>query len=93
MIIGVSQIELHLPGVASLKEKRSILKSLLARIHNTFNVSAAEVGHHDIWQSALIAVAIVSNSNTHNHQVLTKIAEWIETHYEVVIIHQEIESL
>ncbi|MCB9454939.1 MAG: DUF503 domain-containing protein [Anaerolineaceae bacterium] len=93
MIIGVCQIELHLPGVASLKEKRSILKSMLARIHNTFNVSAAETDHHDLWQSAEIAIAVVSNSNMHNHQILTSILEWIETHYDVLITHHEIEDL
>ncbi|MCB9451719.1 MAG: DUF503 domain-containing protein [Anaerolineaceae bacterium] len=93
MMIGLCQIEMHLPGVASLKEKRSILKSMLARIHNTFNVSAAETGHHDVWQSAEIALAIVSNSNVHNQQVLNRILEWIENNYEVLITSHEIETL
>jgi hypothetical protein len=38
MIIGVCTIELHLPGVGSLKQKRSIMKPLLARLHNSFNI-------------------------------------------------------
>jgi uncharacterized protein YlxP (DUF503 family) len=84
---------MSLPGVASLKEKRSILKSMLARIHNTFNVSAAETDHHDLWQSAEIGIAVVSNSNMHNHQVLTQIVDWIETHYDIIITRHEIETL
>jgi uncharacterized protein len=79
--IGTCTIELYLPGVASLKEKRGILKSMLARIHNTFNVSAAEVDYHDVWQSAMIAVVAVSNSAPHAQQIVSKIPEWIENHF------------
>jgi uncharacterized protein len=57
-IIGTCTLELYLAGVTSLKEKRSILKSLLARLHNTFNLSAAEIDANDRWQSAVIAIAV-----------------------------------
>lgn len=57
MVIGVCTIELHLPGIGSLKQKRSILKPLLARLHNTFNISAAEIERKDSWQSTITAVA------------------------------------
>jgi uncharacterized protein YlxP (DUF503 family) len=94
MIVGVCKIELHLPDAASLKDKRSILKSLLARIHNTFNVSAAEVEKQELWQSAIIAVAVVSNSTTYTQQVMNNILDWIETHYpHIFIIAQKTELL
>jgi uncharacterized protein YlxP (DUF503 family) len=86
MIVGVCEIELYLPGVSSLKEKRGIVKSLLARLHNTFNVSAAEVAHQDIWQSARIGLALVSNSTRHIDEVYASILEWIESHYPDAII-------
>lgn len=93
-IVGLCTLELHLPGVLSLKEKRSILKSMLVRLHNQFNISAAEVDHHDVWQSALIAFAVVSNTTTHNHQVLSKAVMWIEENFpDVLVTDQQTEIL
>ncbi len=92
MLIGVCEIELHLPEAASLKDKRSVIKSLLGRLHNTFNVSAAEVDKQDLWQSAVIGVAVVSNSAPHAQQVLNNVLNWIETYFpQVYITRQHIE--
>ena len=46
MVIGVRSWELHLPGAHSLKEKRSVVKSLKQRLHNEFNLSVAETAKH-----------------------------------------------
>jgi uncharacterized protein len=93
-VVGLCTIELHLPGVRSLKEKRSILKSMLARMHNTFNVSAAEVGRNDAWQSAIIAFASVSNADAHANQVIAKTLDWIESNFpNVLIVEHEVEIL
>ena len=56
MVVGVMTWELHLEGCRSLKEKRHVLKSLKDRLHNRFNVSAAETAHHDLWQRAELTV-------------------------------------
>lgn len=61
MIVGLLTAQLHLQGVGSLKAKRSIVKSLLGRLKSRFNVSIAEVDHHDNKTSAVIGLAIVSN--------------------------------
>jgi hypothetical protein len=93
-IVGLCTIEFYLGGLSSLKEKRSVLKSMLARMHNTFNVSAAEVDYHDSWQSAVIALAAVSNSTAHVHQVIENVLKWVETHYpEAVIVKHNVEVL
>lgn len=93
-VIGVCTIEFYLPGVASLKEKRSILKSMLKRVRNAFNVAAAEIDYQDVWQSAKIGVATVTNSNSHANQTLSHVLNWIETNYpDAQITHQEIEIL
>jgi uncharacterized protein YlxP (DUF503 family) len=78
MVIVAATIDLYLPGVSSLKEKRAILKSLIARLHNTFNVAVAEVDLHDVWQSAALGVAIVSTAAPHAESVLENILHWIE---------------
>lgn len=78
MVIGSSVIELDLPGVHSLKEKRSVLKGLIARIHKEFNVSCGEVDLHDAWGSAALGVAVVSTSAVHAENVLQNVVQWIE---------------
>ncbi len=65
MIILAGTIELHLPGIGSLKEKRGTIKSLMNRVRKTFNVAIAEVELNDVWQSASLGIAIVSTGSTH----------------------------
>lgn len=92
--IGLCTIEFYLPGLNSLKEKRSIIKSLLARLHNTFNVSAAEVDHLDTWRSATLAIVVVSGTTAHANKVINQALNWVETNYpEAVIVKQRIEML
>src|SRR5205814_3566229 len=70
VIVGVMTWELHLAGCQSLKDKRHILKSLKDRLHNRFNVSAAETAHHDVWQRAELTVCVVSTDRGHAESVL-----------------------
>ena len=94
MIIGACVIDLHLPGNASLKGKRSVLKPLLLRLRKEFNVSAAEVDLHDVWQSARIALVSVSTDAGHVQRQLERAARWIEAHYpNLHVVDWEIEVL
>jgi hypothetical protein len=94
MVVIVATIDLDLPGVASLKEKRSILKSLIARLHNTFNIAVAEVDLHDAWQSAALGVAIVSTQAAHGESVLENILRWIERNRpDVMIVDHTLEVI
>jgi uncharacterized protein YlxP (DUF503 family) len=76
--IGALTIDLHIPGCSSLKEKRSRLKPLLARLHREFNVSAAEIGANDQHRSASIACVVVSNDARHIQRVLESVLGWTE---------------
>lgn len=71
MVVGLAVWELHVPGCASLKEKRQVVKSLKDRLHAKFNVSAAETGHQDLLQRAEIAVCVVSESRRQAQSVLS----------------------
>jgi len=64
MIIGVMTANLHLHGIGSLKEKRSIVKSVIGRLQSRFNVSISEVDHNDSKLIATIGVAVVGNDNS-----------------------------
>ncbi len=94
MVILAASVELYLPGVASLKEKRGILKSLIARLHKQFNIAVAEVAFQDVWQSATLGVAIVSNGAPHAEQVLERVLGWIERNRpDVEIVGHTLEVL
>ena len=95
MMIGVCRVSLRLPENHSLKGKRQVLRSLLARMHNKFNVSAAEVGTQDSWQMASLGIACVSNEERHADEVLASVVSFIQSErldaelvdYETEIIH------
>jgi len=57
MVVGISQITLHLPGCHSLKDKRQVIKSLVTRIRHQFEVAIAEVEEQDRWQIAKLGVS------------------------------------
>jgi len=95
MTVGVLLMRLRLPENQSLKGKRGVLKSLLARLQNRYNVAAAEVGENDRWQLAEVGVSCVSNSAGHANEILSKVVEFVESErldievldYEIEIIH------
>lgn len=77
-MIATLTIHLHIPGCASLKEKRGHIKPLIARLHREFNVSVAEMDLQDKWQEAVIACAMVGNEREHVESALQNVAKWVE---------------
>ena len=84
MSLGLLTLAIELPGCSSLKEKRSRLKPLLARLHREFNVSAAEIDRLDAWGEAVLACALVSNDPAHTQRSLQEIPRWIEKNWQDV---------
>ena len=78
MIVGTLLIELRIPGNQSLKGKRQVVKSLIARLHNRYNVAVAEVENNDRWQVATLGVACVSNSAPHAREILEAVVTFVE---------------
>jgi hypothetical protein len=79
MIVGICTLELNIPMAASLKDKRQTIKSVTARLRKEFNISVAEVGRLDSWQTAIVAAVTVSSDRDYAHGLLTRVAGWIET--------------
>ncbi|MEM9166599.1 MAG: DUF503 domain-containing protein [Planctomycetota bacterium] len=75
MIIGVLQIELDIPGAASLKDKRRVVKSLKDKLHREHLVSVAEVAAQDALTTAIIGIALVGSDGRRIGQVLDRICE------------------
>lgn len=61
MVVGTGKIEFKLYGISSLKEKRSIVKSIVHRIKNKFNISIAETDYNDSHGWAQVGFSIVGN--------------------------------
>lgn len=92
MFIGVLTVTLYIPWSHSLKEKRMVVKSLIAHLRQTFNVSVAEIGALELWQRAELAVVCVAGSKSRIDERLDKMERFIEskTEAEVVEITREI---
>ena len=71
-------VDLHLPAAQSLKDKRMVVKSLKDRLHQRFNVSAAETGLLDVHARAEIAACVVSNDRKHAQSVLQSADRMVE---------------
>ncbi|MGA2220350.1 MAG: DUF503 domain-containing protein [Verrucomicrobiia bacterium] len=85
MVVGILQVDLSIPGADSLKSKRMVLRSLKDRIRREFNVSIAEVADNDQWQSASLAIVVVSNDKRFANQVLSKVVDLIEATHDSVV--------
>ncbi|MDQ2904745.1 MAG: DUF503 domain-containing protein [Ktedonobacteraceae bacterium] len=94
MVIGICQITLHLPGAHSLKDKRQVIKSVLARVRQKFEVAIAEVDEQDRWQIAILGMSYISNSRQHADEVLDHVQHYIEeTRPDVVVTNTEREIM
>ena len=94
MVVCLCTIDLYLPGANSLKDKRSVLKSVMRRVRNEFNVSIAEVDQQDVWRSAVLAVVTVSSDRAYAHGLVTKVVQWIErARLDAELVDYQIEML
>ena len=93
MHVGIMELRLDLPGVHSLKEKRGIVKGLLERIRNRFQVAVAEVAHQDRWGTAGLGFASVGNEVAMLQSRLRKVAQFIETDGRGVMVDFRVEIL
>ena len=77
MVVGVIAWELEIFGAQSLKEKRSVVKSLKDRLHDRFNVSVAETGQQDVWQRAELTACVVAGERRHADSVLQSLDRFV----------------
>ena len=87
----VLKIKLYAPWVHSLKEKRMVVKSLLAKIRNKFQVSVAEVEMQDVHQTIVIAVAATASHQAQADSMEEEILKFVERSTEAEIAESETE--
>ncbi len=91
MIIGVVTATLAIPDSRSLKDKRSVLRSLKDRAIGKMNVSVAEVGHQDAWKTAELAFVTVAAESETVQQRISQINDFLHSdpRYHLVTLHTE----
>lgn len=91
--VAVLSVRLDIPGVHSLKEKRSIVKRLLGRVQSRFHVAVAEVAHQDHWQTAGLGFAAIGNDVAVLQSCMQKVADFIQADAEGVVVDFQVEFL
>ena len=89
MKIAAMNFRLHAPWVHSLKEKRMVVKSLVAKLQNRFHVSAAEIAEQDTHQIIVIGVAAIIPNSAMADSVMNEIASFVENNTEAEILDEE----
>ena len=88
MVVGMMRWDLSLPGVTSLKDKRTIVRSLRDRIRHRFRVSVAETDHQDQWTRAQLAVAMVATDGAHAEDVLDKVDRLVTRETRALVLER-----
>jgi uncharacterized protein YlxP (DUF503 family) len=92
--VGLCRIRLRLAENESLKGKRQVIKSIIARVQNKFSVCIAEIGENDAWQLSSLGIACISNDGRHANEMLSHVVDFInENRFEVEVLDYEIELL
>ena len=94
MNVGVCKVSLRIPENMSLKGKRQVIKSITGRVQNKFNVAVAEVENNDVWQTATLGIACLSNNRRHTNEVLSRVVNFIEAgRFDIELLDYEIEII
>ena len=92
MMIAAMTFRLHAPWVHSLKEKRMIVKSLVAQLQNKFHVSAAEIDEQDVHQIIVIGMAAVVPHNALADSLMDEVSQFVETATDAEILEETREN-
>lgn len=82
-MIVYAEIECHIYDAQSLKEKRSVIKRVIHKIQQDFNVSVAEIDYQSLWQRTKLAIVTVSNDGTHAEKVIQNVLKCIDQFTEL----------
>ena len=93
MIVGAALVEIHVHGSRSLKQKRGVVRSIIQRVRNRYNMSVAEVGGQDTWQRAVLGLGIVGSDVTVLRRQLEKALEFIEDLHLAEVLCSEVQIL
>ncbi|OZU90279.1 hypothetical protein CIL03_03800 [Virgibacillus indicus] len=77
----------------SLKQKRSVIKRLMAKLRKDFNVAVTELDYHDLWQRTKIGIVTISTERNHAEKVIQEVLRIIDTFVELERTITDVEHL
>jgi len=83
MVVCYAQIVIRIFGVDSLKEKRSIVRSLVADLRKLFEISAIESALQDSKEYACIGISFVTLSEKDCEKKMDNIEKYVEQSHVV----------
>jgi uncharacterized protein YlxP (DUF503 family) len=92
MTVGIARLTLFIPGSHSLKEKRMVVRRVKDLVRNKFNASIAEVGENDVWQRAVLGVALVGNERQFVESALDEVVRFVRAKAEVTNEERELQT-
>jgi uncharacterized protein YlxP (DUF503 family) len=93
MTVGIARLTLFLPEVHSLKEKRMVLRRVKDRARQKFNLAIAEVGANDVWQRALLGIAVLGSGRRFVESALDEVVRFVRAEAEVTNVEREIQTM
>lgn len=86
MFVGALELDVLLGDVQSLKEKRSLVRPVLAELRRRFEVAVAEAGHLDLHRRSLIGVSCVAADHDHVVALLDRCERWVAARPELELL-------
>jgi uncharacterized protein YlxP (DUF503 family) len=93
MILGTAELRLHIPEAQSLKDRRRVVKSIVQRVRNRFDVAIADVDEQPQWQVVTLGVVAVANSSNHVETVVQQVINFVEQNIQsgyLTDVHTEV---
>jgi uncharacterized protein YlxP (DUF503 family) len=92
MTVGIARLTLFIPDSHSLKEKRMVVRRVKDRTRAKFNVAMAEVEDNDVWQRAVLGLAVVGNEGRFVESALDEVIRFVRGEAEVVNAEREVQT-
>ncbi|HEX9776242.1 MAG TPA: DUF503 domain-containing protein [Actinomycetota bacterium] len=89
----MARYELRLPECSSLKDKRSVMRTLTHALHASFHCAVAEVDHQDEHRRAALGVSVVSGTHFQAQKVLHTIERRVESHPGVELLSAAVDVI
>jgi hypothetical protein len=90
--VGIARLTFFIPDSHSLKEKRMVLRRVKDRVRQKFNVAVAEVEENDVWQRAVVGLALVGNDRRFVETALDEVVRFVRAEVEVTNAEREIQT-
>lgn len=93
MVVGVQRLDIRLYEVQSLKQKRSLVNKILARLRSRYPLSVAEVGCQDLLQRTIIGISMTAGSESQLESVFNKVETELYSSGFAELLDSEVEFL